>query len=102
MEDLTSAFGSYVLGSDNLTWNVLFTWSAYGAITLAMVIFPVKKKPDKSQKPTRLINKYANRFDEKKNKNFQQNYHLQHRRICRFVMYYFEECIKCWWSILLH
>ena len=25
--------------------------------------------PDKSQKTTRLINKYANRFDEKKNKN---------------------------------
>ena len=67
---LTSAFGSYVLGSDNLTWNVLFTWSAYGAITLAMVIFfLLKEKPDKSQKPTRLINKYANRFDEKKNKN---------------------------------
>jgi MFS transporter, OPA family, sugar phosphate sensor protein UhpC len=66
---LTSAFGSYVLGSNNLTWNVLFTWSAYGAIVLAIVCFLIlQEKPDKVKKP-RLLNKHANRFDDKKKKN---------------------------------
>ena len=46
---LTSAFGSYILASDDFTWNVLFTWSAYGALALATIcLLVLKAKPDKA------------------------------------------------------
>ena len=70
---LTSAFGSYILASDDFTWNVLFTWSAYGALALATIcLLVLKAKPDKAdvqktRRSERLINKYANRFDDKSN-----------------------------------